>query len=155
MAEVSVHDPSGKKLNAVERTIRFSKGEIHAELTVSHDIGVKALVDLNTPSQSTPALAHRAKARQRRLARHNSQGVVAPFSSRKIPAYAILNEAELKRIEDQADWILERTGVEFHGNPAALDLFAQASPPVSGDRISFAPGQVRAPYETAPKPFQC
>ena len=112
------------------------------------------MVDLNTPPQSTPALAHRAKARQRRLARHNAQGVVAPFSGRKIPAYALLNEAELKRIEDQADWILERIGVEFRGDRDALDLFAQAGATVSGDRVRFAPGQARSLCATAPKSFE-
>ena len=73
---------------------------------------------------------------------------------RKIPAYDLLDETALARIEDQADWILEKIGVEFRGDQTALDLLAQAGARVDGERVQFEPGQVRALCGTAPAEFQ-
>ncbi|WP_367646741.1 trimethylamine methyltransferase family protein [Ruegeria arenilitoris] len=111
------------------------------------------LVDLNADPHSPPLTTHRVKARRRRLVRHNTPEVAAPFSRRSIPAYALLNDAALKRIEDQADWILNEIGVEFRGDQQALDLFVQAGAQVSGERVRFEPGHARELCATAPETF--
>jgi len=77
-----------------------------------------------------------------------------PFLGRKIPAYNLLDEASLKRIEDQADWILDTIGVEFRGDQIALDLFAQAGARVDGQRVRFDPGHARELCKTAPSKFE-
>lgn len=88
------------------------------------------------------------------MSRHNAPQVVAPFLGRRIPAYEMLDDVALSRIEDQADWILDTIGVEFRGDRTALDLFAQAGARVDGERVRFAPGHVRELCATAPAEFQ-
>ena len=77
-----------------------------------------------------------------------------PFTGRKIPAYDLLDETALARIEDQADWILDKIGVEFRGDQRALDYLAQAGARVDGERVRFEPGHARALCGTAPAEFQ-
>lgn len=76
------------------------------------------------------------------------------FQRRRIPAYNLLSDAELARIEDQADWILEHIGVEFRGDQDALSLFEAAGAQVDGSRVRFAPGQARQLCSTARPEFQ-
>ena len=96
----------------------------------------------------------RKKARRGRIARRNAPNVHKPFLGRKIPAYNLLNDASLKRIEDQADWILDKIGVEFHGDQIALDLFAQAGARVESQRVRFDPGHVHELCRSAPSSFK-
>jgi trimethylamine--corrinoid protein Co-methyltransferase len=94
------------------------------------------------------------RARRGRLSRHNAPLETPVFRGRRIPVYDLLNEAALTRIEDQADWILDKIGVEFRGDCAALDLFAQAGARVEGERVRFEAGHVRALCATAPREFR-
>ncbi|MDG1737330.1 MAG: trimethylamine methyltransferase family protein [Paracoccaceae bacterium] len=96
----------------------------------------------------------RNRARRGRLSRHNMPIETTPFLGRKIPAYNLLDETVLSRIEDQADWILDKIGVEFRGDQVALDLFREAGARVNGERVSFYPGQVRELCATAPNIFK-
>ena len=113
-----------------------------------------ALEPLNAVSDMSAPQGRRSSARRGRLSRHNAPCVSTPFTGRKIPAYDLLDETALARIEDQADWILDKIGVEFRGDKTALDLFAQAGARVDGERVRFEPGQVRALCGTAPAEFQ-
>ncbi|MGU9956765.1 MAG: trimethylamine methyltransferase family protein [Arenicellales bacterium WSBS_2016_MAG_OTU3] len=72
---------------------------------------------------------------------------------RRIPAYELLNEEQLVKLENHADWILAEIGIEIRGDKTALGLFAEAGANVSGERIRFEPGHVRALCESAPKRF--
>ena len=91
--------------------------------------------------------------RGRGLRRAPAPQITAP-QSRAIPAYALLNTAALRKIEDQADWILDKIGVEFRGDQVAIDLFAEAGARVRGDRVTFPNGLARALCATAPETFQ-
>ena len=95
----------------------------------------------------------RSSARRGRLSRQNEPCESTPFTGRKIPAYDLLNETALARIEDQADWILDKIGVEFRGDHTALDHFAQAGARIGGERVRFEPGHARALCTTAPSTF--
>ena len=109
---------------------------------------LNAIADVSAPR------ARRSSARRGRLPRHYALCECTPFTGRNIPAYNLLDETALARIEDQADWILDKIGVEFRGDQTALDLFAQAGARVYGERVRFEPGHVRALCATAPAEFQ-
>lgn len=96
----------------------------------------------------------RKAVRRGRSARLSEQTVTPSLRTRKIPAYAILNETALAAIEDQADWILHKIGVEFRGDATALALFAGAGATVVGNRVTFAPGLARQICATAPAEFK-
>ena len=96
----------------------------------------------------------RRAVRRGRASRQSEVQVLVSPRSRKIPAYALLNEQALIAIEDQADWILQEIGVEFRGDTAALDLFAAAGATVAGARVTFAPGLARQLCATAPSEFK-
>jgi len=88
------------------------------------------------------------------MPRHKSVAEARPFMGRKVPAYELLSEKALARIEEQADWILQRIGVEFRGDQVAMDLFGEAGAEVNGERVCFEPGHVRELCSTAPAEFQ-
>ena len=96
--------------------------------------------------------AHRGRRASRR------RGAAVPcaparIQSRRIPAYAILDVATLRDLEDQADWILDTIGIEFRGDPDALGYFRRAGLRTDGERVRFAPGQAREICATAPAQF--
>ncbi len=78
----------------------------------------------------------------------------ARIDRRRLAPYEILGEEALFDIEAQADWILDRIGVEFRGDAEALRLFHEAGARVEGERVRFAPGHVRALCATAPEVFR-
>ena len=96
----------------------------------------------------------RVRARRGRFSRHNLPLETAPFLSRNIPAYELLDHPSLVRIEQQADWILEKVGIEFRGDETALSLFADAGATIIGERVKFAPGLARSLCATAPEEFK-
>ncbi len=99
---------------------------------------------------SRPALGRPRRVRRGQAAPAPQAG---PFV-RRIPAYSLLDEVALTRIEQQADWILDKVGVEFRGDAEALSFFAKAGARVDGERVRFEPGHVRALCATAPAEFQ-
>ncbi|MDW4548361.1 trimethylamine methyltransferase family protein [Defluviimonas sp. D31] len=72
---------------------------------------------------------------------------------RRIPAYELLGEEALAKLEEQADWILAEIGIDFRGDAEALRLFAAAGCEVTDERVRFQPGQARALCATAPAEF--
>ncbi|MEM9910904.1 MAG: trimethylamine methyltransferase family protein, partial [Pseudomonadota bacterium] len=109
---------------------------------------------LNAKADLPAPRGRSSNARRGRLSRHNAPSMSTPFTGRKIPAYDLLDETALARIEDQADWILDKIGVEFRGDQRALDYLAQAGARVDGERVRFEPGHARALCGTAPAEFQ-
>ena len=77
-----------------------------------------------------------------------------PTTRRRIPTYDILDDAALRVLEDQADWILDTVGIEFRDDPDALSLFEKAGARVNGVTVQFEPGLVRALCATAPATFK-
>lgn len=110
--------------------------------------------ELNAGIAGSATAVQRARARRGRLTRHNTPSESVIFSGRRIPAYNLLSEAALSRIEDQADWILHETGVEFQGDATALELLAAAGAKVDGERVRFEPGHARELCATAPGEFR-
>lgn len=96
----------------------------------------------------------RRRTRRGRSSRSGARPEAPAFVGRKIPAYELLTAAALSRIEDQADWILHKIGVEFRGDQAALDLFSGAGASVDGDRVRFRPGHARELCAAAPSEFK-
>ena len=91
----------------------------------------------------------------RRQRNRNSAEIVradsAPFLRRKIPAYELLDEESLVRLENHAEWLLSEIGIEIRDDPEAIRLFRQAGASVDGELLRFERGLVRALCQTAPK----
>ncbi len=78
----------------------------------------------------------------------------APYIARKLDTFNVLAEAGLQQIEANADQILHETGMEFHGDPEILEIFANAGCDVVGTRVRFSPGFCRKVIQaTAPRQF--
>ena len=80
--------------------------------------------------------------------------VFNPVQTRNIPKYSFLSEQALKAIEDQADWLLENVGMEFRGDKAAIELFANAGANIDGERVRFPYGLARQLCDSAPSEFK-
>jgi trimethylamine--corrinoid protein Co-methyltransferase len=72
---------------------------------------------------------------------------------RRVPTYELLEPAELDRLETHSDWILEEIGVEFRGDPEALELFAGAGALITGERVRFPAGLAKELCASAPSEF--
>ena len=94
----------------------------------------------------------RARAAKRAAAIEAAIGV-SPVPRRRIPTYELLDDVELRRLEDHADWILAEIGVEFRGDDEALELFDAAGASIDGVRVRFEPGLARELCATAPAQF--
>ena len=99
-----------------------------------------------------------SRASSRRRARKGEAaergGCQAPaFLKRRIPAYELLDEEALVRLEQHAEWLLSEIGIEIRDDPVALELFRLAGATVDGERLRFDPGHVRALCATAPKTY--
>ena len=73
--------------------------------------------------------------------------------TRNIPDYEILSDRDLTLIESQAERILSQIGVDFVGNPDALDRWRQAGARVEGERVRLPEGLARDLCATAPASF--
>ncbi len=90
-----------------------------------------------SPSGSVPSSAPQAPA----------------FITRQMPAYELLSEEGLIKLEDQADWLLSEIGLDIRGDEVALKLFKEAGASVKGEHLSFDPGLIRSLCATAPKAY--
>lgn len=82
----------------------------------------------------------------------------APFISRKIPTYDLLDEESLQKIEQAAETILSQIGIEFRDDAETVDLFRKAGgkvSPVTDNvwNIKFEPGMIAEIARTAPERF--
>jgi len=104
---------------------------------------------------STSGTGRRVRRRAGRVRRSvgGGNGPYTVIQSRSIPAYNLLDDAALARIEAHADWLLETIGMEFRHDEAALELFRQAGARVDGWRVRFEAGLARGLCATAPSSF--
>ena len=68
----------------------------------------------------------------------------APYITRKIPVFEVLDEAGLQLIENNADTILEEIGIEFRDMPEALDILKQGGAEIDGVTVRFPRGMCRS-----------
>ncbi len=80
-------------------------------------------------------------------------GNYPPYITRNIPAYDILGEENLLKIEKTAERILAEIGIEFRDDPAALELWKKAGARIEGLRVRFEPGMLHEILKTAPAKF--
>ena len=88
--------------------------------------------------------------------RAGSSAVVksAPYVTRKIPCFEVLDEEGLQTIEHNADTILEEVGIEFRDMPEALDILKQGGAEIDGVRVRFPRGLCRSIIQaSAPKEY--
>ena len=76
-----------------------------------------------------------------------------PYITRTMTPFEVLSEEGLSIIEENADTILERTGIDFRGTPDALGRFRAAGCEIDGERVRFPRGLARALVSTAPREF--
>ena len=77
-----------------------------------------------------------------------------PFIIRNIPAYDVLSEENLIRIEKTSDRILAEIGIEFRDDPVALDHWRRAGAKIEGVLVKFEPGLLQELLKTAPASFK-
>ncbi len=80
-------------------------------------------------------------------------GASMPFIQRNINVYEVLNDEALAIVENNADIILEETGINFLDDPEALDMWRAAGADVQGQRVRFPKGLCRELLKTAPAVF--
>ena len=90
---------------------------------------------------------------RRQLRSHGPQDLGRPYIVRNIPAYDVLGEESLLRIEATADRILAEVGIEFRDDPIALDHWRQAGARIDGALVRFEPGMLREILKSAPSEF--
>ena len=92
--------------------------------------------------------------RARIKARSSNQSTARPGIDRNIPYFDLLPDETLALIEHNADLLLEEIGVDFNGNPEALELLSAAGARVDGERVRFPAGLCRELVQaTAPAEF--
>jgi len=90
----------------------------------------------------------------RQAARLHAAAEHVPFITRTMTPVEVLSEEGLALIEENADTILERVGVDFRDAPDALKRFAEAGADVDGERVRFPRGLCREQVQaTAPRDF--
>ncbi len=102
------------------------------------------------------ARAGRRRGREARMvarAQARPSGGEVRLLRRRVPTYELLSSADLDRLENHADWLLDEIGVEFRGDTEALELFAGAGASVDGERVRFPPGLAKELCATAPAEF--
>ena len=88
----------------------------------------------------------------RRAARTGVKIEAAKFIERNMPLLEVLNEEALQIIETNADILLEKVGVNFVNNKAALDRWKEAGADVDyqAERVRIPKGLARELCKTAP-----
>jgi trimethylamine---corrinoid protein Co-methyltransferase len=89
----------------------------------------------------------------RRAARAESSAVSQPYISRNIPLTELCSEEGLEIIENNADILLEETGIEFTDDAEVLGLWKDAGADVTDTRVRFPKGLLRELLKTAPAEF--
>ena len=114
---------------------------------------------MSTDTSTAPSRSRRRSARAGRSAQPGQNlHLRVPYITRRIPAYDILNEESLERIEATAERILAEIGIELRDDAEAMRLFREAGASVAETaantwRVRFEPGHVREILKTAPARF--
>jgi len=80
--------------------------------------------------------------------------VSAPYITRKIPYFEVLDDDGLSLLERNADTILEEVGIEFRDDEEALQIWRDAGADVQGQLVKFPRGMCRSIIQaSAPREF--
>ena len=83
------------------------------------------------------------------------QSAPAPaYIKRQIPYFEFLSEEGLAKLEDQAGWLMEDTGLEFRGDDAALEIWRKAGADVRETRVRASREMIAELCKTAPGEFE-
>ncbi|MGB0958695.1 MAG: trimethylamine methyltransferase family protein [Halocynthiibacter sp.] len=98
------------------------------------------------------------RANKRSLDMVKSPHLHVPFIERGIPAYDILGEEGLEKIDATAERIMAEIGLEFRDDPETVRIFEAAGAKathVSGENwnVKFEPGMIKEILKTAPARF--
>ncbi len=110
---------------------------------------------LNNENKPKSASSPRQRRRIKTRGRHTDcvQGL-SSHCRRQIGTHELLSAIEIDKIETQADWLLERVGIEIHDDQESIDLFESAGAVVTGNRLRFEPGLIKHLCATAPSSFE-
>ncbi len=102
-------------------------------------------------ASETPHHPPRRRARSERRVR--AEMAAPAYITRAIPFYDFLDEEQIVRIEDQADWLIQEIGIEFRDDPLALYIWRKAGADVKDTRVRLPRGMARELCKTAPSEF--
>ncbi len=78
----------------------------------------------------------------------------APYITRNIPYFEVLDDEGLSLIEQNADTILEEVGIEFRDDPESLQIWKDAGADVNGELVRFPRGMCRSIIQaSAPREY--
>ena len=90
----------------------------------------------------------------RQAARLHAVVESVPFLTRTLAPLEVLSDEGLALVEENAETILERVGVEFRDAPDAIALLTDAGAEIDGERVRFPRGLARQLVQaTAPREF--
>jgi len=96
----------------------------------------------------------RGSRRGGRRAGEQSTEVSAPYITRNIPYYEVLDDDGLSLIEKNAETILEEIGIEFRDDEEALQIWRDAGADVQGELVKFPRGMCRSLIQaSAPREY--
>ena len=116
-----------------------------------HKLASTSMAESARPASAHNVVKRRRKGKLHGRARHSN--TVHITQSRAIGSFQLCSDYSLSRLEQQADWLLEKVGMEFRGDDEALELFRDAGASVNGERVTFKAGHVRELCATAPSNF--
>ena len=100
------------------------------------------------------AAAREGGRRARRERRAERSSVAAPaYATRRIGYFDFVEEEELRRLEDQADWLIQEIGLEFRDDEQALRIWKKAGADIQGTRVRLPKRMARELCKTAPSRF--
>ncbi len=92
--------------------------------------------------------------KSRLAARAHPSRTIVPYLTRKLPPYEVLGEEGLETIEQNAETILEETGIDFRDDAEALAIWKDAGATIDGQRVRFPRGLCRSLIQrSAPAEF--
>jgi len=96
----------------------------------------------------------RGSRRGGRKAGEQSTEACAPYITRNVPYYEVLDEDGLSLIEKNAETILEEIGIEFRDDEEALQIWRDAGADVQGELVKFPRGMCRSLIQaSAPREY--
>ena len=109
---------------------------------------------MSEPTRSARGRRGRGGREGRRAEAATAAPPKAPYITRKIPFFEVLDEEGLQLIESNADTILEETGIEFRDMPEALEILKKGGAEVDGVRVRFPRGLCRSIIQaSAPREY--